>query len=149
MSLMRDVQDTEDYSQFRRYLIFRGRTAYQAAEYTEAIRYSLKKRERRFSKIGKELYERELNRGQGFLSSILFPESQELQGTNPYHRYIAYLLTFDNRIAAKQLGICRDTLHKWLKRNGYQLKKPYLKQSTVWHDPLQRKRFAPKKAETL
>lgn len=54
------------------------------------------------------------------LASIFFPENETLKAMPVYHRYVAKLIS-DGGLAeaARQLGMSRMTLYRWLRFHGY------------------------------
>jgi len=117
---MSDPNDAEDYAQFRKFLVFRGRTPYRAACIVDKVRNSFRRKARKFAKFAKDI-PREQSTTRSVLSCILFPESK-LKYIPAYHRYVAYLMTKNNFVASRVLGIGRMTLWRWVQKNGYQIK---------------------------
>jgi len=114
-----DIQDWEDYSQFRAYMRLRGCSSLLACQVSEKHHRHAQRREEKLW----EAYKQKLSENtetDPILKMVLFPESPELSQLPPYDRYIAGLLSkYTREEAAEILGMNRMGLYRWLKSNDY------------------------------
>lgn len=128
---MFDVQDWEDYSQFRQLLKLKGFSTMQACIIAEKVRSKRLRTSRRWEDDPQKL-QAHLNHQQGNhnhyqtprpedrpLATILDPQNEKLKSIPIYHRYVAWVLSQGSRRAAVRLGVNRMTLWRWLKKNMY------------------------------
>lgn len=126
ISLDIDIQDWEDYSQYRQLLKAAGYSIKDAVEGVDKVQRRLKKRCIKRSEHAYTIGQIRRSQTPGGLAVIFDPDDRALAAMPAYHRYVAYLISeYDNKDAAKILGISRTTLWRWLKKNGWTLKKGY------------------------
>lgn len=116
---MTDINDTDDYNQYRSLLSIKNYSA-------EEIDSIIAQREKFFIAKNLAIEAAAIDRAgrrhtqENFLRAILIPEDGRLSGIPYYDRYVAYVLSDNSTVqAAHILGVSRTSLWRWLKQQGY------------------------------
>ncbi len=116
---MIDINDTDDYSQYRSLLSIKN---YSAEEIDSIIAQRKKFFIAKNLAIEAAALEKAGRRHtqENYLKAILMPTDPRLNSIPYYDRYVAYLLAHnDTYKVAHLLGVSRTSLWRWLRLQGY------------------------------
>lgn len=118
--MLDDIQDNEDYDQFREVLRLLGHSESQISSYLEKFKRVVAYKHKRMLEALEELSRAERPRYKSPLSCILYPSNKKLQTMPTFDIFVAYLLSEHTKTeVASWLGTNRMTLYRWLKDQGY------------------------------
>lgn len=118
--MLDDIQDNEDYNQFKELLLLLGYSEAQIDSYLEKHKRVTAYKYARMLEALEALSQIEKPRYKSSLSCIIYPNDKRLQTMPMFDRFIAYLLSENTKTeTARLLGTNRMTLYRWLKDRGY------------------------------
>lgn len=135
-SFLEDINDEEDYSQYKELLILLGFSSEGADNIirTRKHQFSEKARKTEIAAVNRAMtgYTQTEIVPRGDLDTIINPSNELLEELPTYHRYILYLLSeMTNTDAGKIVRMPRNTMWRWLKKQGYPLRYTYDKHDNL------------------
>ena len=118
--MLEDIQDDEDYNQFKEMLKLLGHSEDQIDSYLEKFKRVVAYTDARMLESLEALSQIKKPKYKSPLSCILYPSDKRLQTMPMFDRFVAYLLSENTKTeVASWLGPNRMTLYRWLKDQGY------------------------------
>jgi predicted DNA-binding transcriptional regulator AlpA len=118
--MLEDIQDDEDYNQFKEMLKLLGHSEDQIDSYLEKFKRVVAYKHARMLEALEALSQIKRPKYKSPLSCILYPSDKRLQTMPMFDRFVAYLLSEHTKTeVASWLGTNRMTLYRWLKDQGY------------------------------
>jgi len=118
--MLEDIQDDDDYDQFKELLRLLGYSEERIDKYLIQFRRIITYKHRQMLEALEALSQIRKPEYKSPLSCILFPSEKRLQNVPMFDRFVAYLLSEHTKTdVAEQLGTNRMTLYRWLKDQGY------------------------------
>jgi hypothetical protein len=123
-SFLEDINDEEDYAQYRALLLLLGLSEEGADEVLTIRKQQFKRKAELVEEAAISRAEQPPAAGANDgLDEVIFCTSDLLEDIPLYHRYILYLLSeMTNDEVSKIVGMPRNTMWRWLLKHGYPLK---------------------------
>lgn len=120
INFLKDIQDREDYEQFKNVLRLTGKTELDIDRIINAWKKRTEARYKLFMEAVEIKSTSDVPPHKSWFECIVNPENKKLESMPKFHRYVAYLLAnYDHEKCASILGMTRMSLWRWRKAMGY------------------------------